>query len=248
MRVQRLEKIVVLIGIIIVIGMILQAERIRAEPLGPTTFETLGSSRRSDPPAASIEAVAGNVTELRINAVTVTKSWAGYYGNVTGTIVLDDANNNSMYTWDIDYLIGEVYAARKIADFSSANIMCANRTHVEEEETNLSIGSTDKDGVNETFRYKTHPSFYVGTKLFASDSCNYTVSTYVDDAEDPSRTFNETLLYDKSNSQIIYLSLLTNDQDGFKSDNQKYDFQMLVGEDGHDNSDTTTYYFYVELQ
>ncbi len=221
----------------------------KAEPLGPTTLSVVESSRRTNFPVATIEAQAGNVTELLINATTVTKAWAGYYGNVTGTITLDDARNNTLYKWDIDRVVGEIYAARSPADFSSASIRCANSTNVQSEETALNIGPADRDGVNETFTYTTHPAFYVGSKFFAQDECNYTVSTYVNDQQDSARTFNETLLYDATNDQIVYMAILANNQDGFKiGSGDIYDFQMLVGEDGHGNTATTTYYFYVELE
>jgi len=47
-----------------------------------------GSSERMQPKAgASVPAQAGNVTELTINATSVTKAWQGYYGNVSGRLV-----------------------------------------------------------------------------------------------------------------------------------------------------------------
>ncbi|NOZ80371.1 MAG: hypothetical protein GXP63_01750 [DPANN group archaeon] len=241
------------IGIVTVIGLAvvlsIAGSLVWAAPGNPAGFEVVGSSRRNTTfPTASVEAIAGNVTELRITSTTTTKTWAGYYGNVTGTIVLDDALNNSMFSWNLDEAAGEVYAARGSVDFSSGNIICANATHIQQEENNLSVSPTAKDGVNETFAYTTHPAFMVGDASFSSDQCGYTASTYVNDGVDSSRTFNETLLYDKADNLTVYMALLTSKQDGFKIGTDKYDFQMLVGEDGHGNTDTTTYYFYVELQ
>ena len=63
------------------------------------------------------------------------------------------------------------------------------------------------------------------------------------------RNFNETLLYSISEADLIYTALITRGgADGFKSNNDNYDFQMLVAEDGHQgDTSTTNYYFYVEL-
>lgn len=220
-----------------------------ADPTPPAQFQVVNSSRRNTSfPAVTHEAIAGNVTEIIITSITTTQTWAGYYGNVTGSIVLDDAQSNSLYSWDLDEATGEVYAARGALDFTSGNIICANSTHIQQEENNLSVTATAKDGVNETFIYNTHPGFMVGDTIIAADECNYTASTYVNDGVDITRTFNETILHDKTNNLTIYTALLTNAQDGFKIGGERYDFQMLVGEDGHGNTDTTTYYFYVELQ
>jgi hypothetical protein len=57
--------------------------------------------------------------------------------------------------------------------------------------------------------------------------------------------FYEVLLADGA-SNIIYTSLLQQNMIGFNSN--AYDFQMIVGEDGHDgDTSTSTYYFYAEI-
>ncbi len=223
------------------------------DPAGPEGLATLNTSRRITGAARSVQAQAGNVSELSINTTTITQGWQGYYGNISGTIVLDDALNNSMYTWDLADPEGEVYASRNNSiNWTSGNVICANITHVESEESaldfNLGIGQ-DVDGINETFGETTHPAFNVSSTGFLADQCDFTVSTYVDDAPDASRNFNETLLYSMSDSSLIYVALIVQGgADGFKSGNENYDFQMLVAEDGHQGDSTATnYYFYVEI-
>ncbi len=239
---------IVFIVIIISCLMLEMIKMADAQPVGPDTLNVVSTSRREVTPASTVQALAGNVTELFINATMTTRSWQGYYGNVSGTITLDDANNNTMYSWDLAAPQGEIYAARSTIDFSTGNIMCANTTTVQEEENNLSIGSSDKDGVDETFSYTTHPEFYVGMNYFQEDECNYTMSPYVNDKPDSARRFNETLLYDKSHDEIVYTALINPNSEGFKVGGEYYDFEMLVGEDGHTDSLPTTYYFYVELE
>jgi hypothetical protein len=136
-------------------------------------------------------------------------------------------------------------------NWGSTNIICANITHIESEETTLNFnsGGQSTDGINETFRFTSHPAFGVSANNFAADDCGFTVSTYVNDAPGV-RSFNETLLYSTSDTSLIYASLIfPGGSDGFKTGTDGHDFQMLVAEDGHGTDvNPTNYYFYVELE
>ena len=245
---MRLHSIIwVVLLLVLVIG-------VAAAPTGPDNLDVTSSSRRTLTATATAPAQAGNVSELKINTTTVTQGWQGYYGNITGTIVLDDASNNSMYTWDLADPEGEIYATRDNdgINWASGNIICANISHIESEESTLNFNKgvgQDVDGINETFKEITHPAFNVSNTGFISNQCNFSVSTYVDDAVDASRKFNETLLYSKSDGYLIYTAFIVQGgADGFKTGTTKYDFQMLVAEDGHQgDTSTTDYYFYVEI-
>src|SRR3989339_761148 len=83
-----------------------------ATPIGPSSLQVLNSSSRTLPPTSnsSIDARGGNVTQVNIDALSITKTWQGYYGNITGNIHLDDAANQSFYIWGNGTLTGEVYA------------------------------------------------------------------------------------------------------------------------------------------
>ena len=224
------------------------------QPAPPTTLSEAIIQRGYTASAATAPAYAGNVTQLDIVSQTITQGWQGYYGQVSGTIVLDDSQNNSIYAWDIASPEGEIYATRSAASitWTAGNVVCANITHVGTEETALNFnldGGQDADGINETFSYSTHQGFNVSAKGFEPGECNFTVSTYVNDTAPGGnypRAFNETLLYSRSESAMVYAALLNNDQYGFNE--SLWDFQMLVAEDGHQSDTTsTTYYFYVEL-
>ena len=249
MRSSKLNWVVLVLVVITWLAVSVLAD----DPAGPEDLATLNTSRRTTGAARSVQAQAGNVSELSINTTTITQGWQGYYGNISGTIVLDDALNNSMYTWDLADPEGEVYASRNDSiNWTSGNIICANTTHVESEGSalNFNLGTgQDVDGINETFSETTHPAFNVSSTGFASGACGFTVSTYVDDAPDASRIFNETLLYSISDSSLIYVALIVQGgADGFKSGSENYDFQLLVAEDGHQgDTSTTDYYFYVEI-
>ena len=235
-----------LVGLVLVLALF----NVRAEPQAPTDLSVVTSSRRQASGVATVPAYAGNVTELDIDASIVTQGWQAYYGQVSGTIVLDDANNNSVYTWSLTSPEGEIYATRNdtVINWTASNIVCANLTHIEAEESALNFnfdGNQDADGINETFTYTTHPGFNVSAEGFEPDECPFTVSTYVNDSAG-TRSFNETLLYSSSEDTLVYMSLLNDDAYGFNY--TQWDFQMLVAEDGHSgDTATTTYYFYVEL-
>jgi len=220
----------------------------RADPINPLVLDELSDSRRGMPSAKSVQAQAGNISELNISAIVVTKTWQGYFGNVTGRIVLDNANNLSMYDWDIASPEGEIYASNdSISSWSS--IKCFNYS-AHSPELNLSHVEAhldcagDADGVNETFSVQNHPEFYVGTKKIDADSC-WSTQTYVNDGS--ASNFYEVLLLEPTSNALVYTSLLNSSQLGF--DNTATDFQLLVGENGHGTaaSSTTPYYFYVEI-
>ncbi len=228
-------------------------------PEGPTNITVINSTRRSAAAAASVSASAGNVTQINLDGTTVTQTWQGYYGNITGTITLDDSTNNTLYDWNLANPKGEIYASTSSSiDFSQDNIICYNfssdvpaaYTSLSEFETSLGLDSADVDGVNETFlEYQNHSSFYTGTN-FVNGSMGANcpnVRLYNSTEESTEGLFEEILLYDLANHEVLYTSIIEDDEIGFT--NYSMDFQMIVGEDGHSgDNNPTTYYFYIELE
>jgi hypothetical protein len=216
-----------------------------AAPTGPSSVTNIGSSRYSSPGGANVSALAGNVTEINFVANTITNTWQGYYGNITGTIVLGNANNQSMYNWNLSSPSGQVYATRTSSVPIWASVVCANQVNVTAEDTALGVNvSVDQDSVNKTFLNTTSfNTFYVGAKNINTTQNCRAVNLFNGTAA-PSSNFQEVLLNDGTN--MIYTALISQDANGF--DNRTHDFQMLVGENGH-NADTTAtpYYFYLEL-
>ena len=228
-----------------------------AAPYGPRSVDVLGSDRRTEfnESVSSKEAQAGNVTRLRINTSTLTDRWQGYYGNITGIVTLQDANGFRLYEWGNDDTvtpIGEVYASNNtVGDWT--RVFCVNLTANSSNTTlygpNATIleglygaGLTDRDGIDETFT--AFANITIGSKTM---NCS-AIQVYNGSAS-PSYNWNETLLYENATIEettrsIIYAAQVAQNQNGFN--NNTWDFQMIVGENG-DISTTTTYYFYVEL-
>ena len=215
---------------------------ISAQPYGGNV--TAGESSRFNASIAPTMAYAqaGNVTQLSIDGTALTTSWQGFYGNVTGTLILGDANGNKFYTWgNLSSPSGEVYASRSNS-VTWASIDCASIANITAEQTYLGQTAADPDSVTNTYTLTSHPSFLVGaTNLTGCYSTKAYNSSGVQ-----GNGFWQVLLDDKTNS--VYTTLLDNNPEtGFN--NKPWDFQLLVGENGKvGNEAATPYYFYVELQ
>lgn len=216
--------------------------------VGQSERRTIGAS------GIPVQAQAGNVTALNINATRITDRWQGYYGNVSGTITLDDAFNNSMYAWSMANPEGEIYASNgSVSDWST--VFCFNFSNSKNNDLNkvqkfngtdvenaLGMDANDADGIDETFNETYTGSFNIGSSVsITGDSGCSLVSLYVNDEVDK-LNFNETILTD--NNSMIYTTVLEQSANGFSGSN--LDFQLIVGENG-DVTEATQYYFYIEL-
>ena len=215
----------------------------------------------------SIEAYAGNISQLTIFGRSQTKHWQGYYGEVTGIIVLDDAQNWTLYDWPNPEPKGEIYATSNETTPNWMTIACFNYTfgadgaglgNVSYWEGRHDIVWNDVDGIDETFNMTTHPTLDIGEFTIQADSCPSTF-THINDYFQ-SEDFVEVLLADDA-GQLIFTTIIENKDTANNTDPVGYngvthDFQMLVAEDGTSrtgpggtrNQDTTTYWFYLDLQ
>jgi len=217
-----------------------------AAPTGPSDITPVSSSRYPIDAASNVSAIAGNVTELTFTANAVTNTWQGYYGNITGSILLGDSNNKTLYDWTSASPNGEIYATRSAALPNWAIIQCANDIQIAQEDNDLQVNaSVDQDAVNRTFLNTTSfNTFYVGSVNINSTQNCYAVNLH-NSTGLPSSDFQEVLLND-GGAIPIYTALIKQDASGF--DGNTHDFEMLVGENGHNGDITSTpYYFYVEL-
>ena len=213
-----------------------------ADPVGPDTITPTSKGRRANSAAQNLSAYAGNVTELIISSTTVTDVWQGYFGNISGTVVLDDANNKSMYAWQDLSPSGEIFAVRTSNAVTWASIECADLPAITAEETALNIADLEKDGINETFNKTSTTDIYVGSQPVAD--CTFSQFLYENDAAATQSNFEELLLHD--GTYMVYTAIINQDKTGY--DNAAHDFQLMVPEDGHNgDTATTNYYFYVEL-
>jgi hypothetical protein len=250
------QRHIVLIWALVFLGV---ASFVIADPQSPSTLSPQGTStlNTSDYGLRTANAIAGNITSLVLTAIGQTKAWQGYYGNVSGTITLDDAQNFTFYNWSSAEPQGQIYATlnssitwSSVDCFEYIDGVFANRTTIE---NYYGIQTDDPDGINETFNDTNHPSFTVGSRTMTG--CP---TTYVFQSDNGQRAnFVNVLLYDNTSAVNstgwIYTSIIENDQAGVTTDLACYngapcDFQILVNDDGHGTDTATTlYYFWVEL-
>ena len=213
-------------------------------PFGASNVTSISNSSSTPDLPVGVPAVAGNVTELNIQGFSVTQTWQGYFGNITGTIMLADSSDNVMYNWSVADPEGEIYASRQNS-VDWPNVQCFNWTENGTWlESDFNIPSDSVDGVDETFNQYDHPLVYTNNILINENSC---MSTNIYDSGGAQNNYyDEVLLWD--GNDIIFTSLIEKENIlGF--DGRDHDFQMLVLDDGHGvDVDTTTYYFYLELQ
>ncbi len=230
----------------------LSAALVSADPSGPNIFTIVNSSRAPLTQASSLVAWAGNITQLNIAGSSTTKSWAGYFGNVSGYLTLSDSNNRSLFNWTSATPLGEIYATTsQTINWSQGNIRCWNFTQTTglvnltqlENEFNISPG--DGDGVDETFSFSgVHSGFFTGLNEVTANTCPR-VSLFNGTGVSGQTTFQEVILEDQTYNKTIFATPIENNKLGFT--NELTDFELIVPEDGHYDSNPTTYYFYVEI-
>ena len=223
-----------------------------ATPEGPTVTYVSNSTRAVNASAivnitggASLNTSGGYIFAINLNAFQTNSRWKAYYGNVTGTLTLDDAAGSTIYRWPISStLTGNVYATRSATTVTWASINCASVAQIETE--NNAISHTNpNDNITQTFNSTNHTSFTVAGATLSN--CRST-STFVNDNpqnQSYNDTFPEIVAYD--GTSIVYATRIETNKNNYAT--VPSDFQLLLPENGLANwASSIAYYFYVELQ
>ncbi len=236
---MRLNKLLLITAIIFLAVFLFNAI---AEPSAPTTINVGSNFTANVSVGALLNTSGGIISTVTINTSTINYKWKGFVGNITGTYGLLDSSLNSLFTWEIATLTGEVYATRNSSLINWANIGCMGNNILSYEQKELNITDSDIDSINRTFSGTTHSQFYVGTTQIAQNTCR-AVGLNVNNTIQSS-TFQEVLLTDGSN--LVYTALIENSTYGFNGN--FYDFQIIVAENALEGYQASIpYYFYVEL-
>ena len=233
-----------LLVVAVALSLLLLSGTVLAAPSPATSLTRVASSRRdlSTLPNQQVNAQAGNVTQLSISALAITKTWQGYYGNFSGAIVLANSNNNTFYNWSMASASGKIFATRNSSTVFTA-VNCTTTLQRGLEETALGVTAGDADSVARTFTGNTHPAFTVGLQNITANSCNATNAFGSSGAQ--TTNFYQVLLSDTSNN-TVYTTIMNGSKAGF--DGTNWDFELLVGQNGHAGGPTVTpYYFFVEV-
>lgn len=262
---------IIMLLFVIFISLIIFVSISSALPTGPTVTVYGNSSKATAAGTKINSSVNGTISPggfiftTALNSLQQNTRWKAYVGNVTGTLTLDDAQDNTIFQWSLSTVTGEVYATRASGTINWSGINCtwrgervpfyneSNRT-VEETE-NLALSHTNKDdNITTTFRYANHSQIVVGSIIIPKNTC-FALNTWQNDraqvfADSNNANFTQVILYDGTNTtngNIVYETKIENDMTGYRSDST-YDFQILLPENGANGfSSSTAYYFYVEL-
>jgi hypothetical protein len=245
------KEFIVLLSMFILVASFASFVFAQTQPEGPDTI-TYNTSRPTAKSVPTIGAQAGNVTALDITHERITEAWQAYYGNITGTIVLDDANNVTFYDWSLPDPTGEIYAVNSSATVSWTKVYCMNLSHLRPNNgsgggsgeagrvvyninmsqielnfgINNSLGGTadDSDGLNETFNDTFDGNFDVGAiNIDITDGCS---EAHPFQDENHNTDWDEILLTD--NSSLIFTAIIRSDQDMYKTSGAKLQVVKLL--------------------
>ena len=235
------RKLVILGLALILLGAVVA---VRAIPEGATVAVGTPKTKNATIPS-NVTADGGNITEVNISSTTQTQSWQGFWGQVNGSLVLQDAAAFTFFSWNISNLSGEVYASRR-DNINFANIFPQNNCSID----NVLTGFAFADSVNNTFTNNSNKAVQVGLVLInASTAC--AVFTYVNSTAQ-STFFHEMILTDNPNNTTnasvggntsVYTTILESNIAGYNGD--LHDYQLLVPV--NKTAGINIYSFYAEL-
>jgi len=210
---------------IILFGFVFLTTAQQGATVTPGTPETW-----SGPSPGSTTAEGGNITEVNMSGVSQTIHWQGFWGQVSGSIALKDASNNTMYNWTVATVSGNVYTSNDSTGITWSNLMEGDDSDCD------NIVGTGADSCTNTFGPSTKTFTVAGSDITTVpivQTFNYTGSG----------TFDEGILEDSGGSgPWVYVATIYNNANTFK--NGAADFQMIVPVNG---TNTVTYYFWLEL-
>ena len=263
-RVNEMQKINVYV-VVSVLLFILCISYVLAVPVGPTVTFVSNTTKTasngsiingSGTDSSNPDKAGGYIFTINLDSTQQNSRWKAYVGNVTGTLTLDDADDFTIYDWTITTsLNGEVYATRTSGSVNWTGIRCSfdNSTYWEMQRMNH---TNSNDNISTTFNDTDNSEFFVGDVQISASTCP-TINLYINGTSDLSDNFEEVLLYDGDTNitltndtefkNLVYVSIIEEDEIGYRTNNT-YDFQMILPEVGLDSwTESTAYYFYVEL-
>jgi hypothetical protein len=261
------NKVLAIIALSVIVALISYCY---AVPIGPTVTYRYNTTKATaggrlvnytGNDTTSPSTAGGFIFTINLASEQQNSRWKGYVGNVTGTLVLDDADGYSLYDWQqTTATAGYIFATRASGTINWSRINCSNNGSTTAEMLYLQHTNNPTDNISRTFNNSNNAGFSVGTVSIAANSCP-TTNLYVNASFPEYDQFEEMVLYDGPTTyditayptgfrNIVFAAKIEQDKDGYRAalDNQTYDFEMILPE----NASTTwqssiPYYFYVEL-
>ncbi len=238
-EIEALRVLVVLLTIVAIFSF--GAIMVSAAPNRPTITHISNETYGGNSGGSVINISGGYVATINLSTSVQNPHWKAFVGWVNGAFTLQDASGSTIYDWDLTSTNGQVYATRNSSTIQWSSIACATPTQIESENVAMNHSNVD-DNITATFDSQNSNAFYVGAIPITLGSCS-ALNTYVDNVSQ-STDFEEVVLSDSSS--IVYSTLIEDMADGY--DENDYDFQMLVPENGAQGFEgATAYYLYVEV-
>jgi hypothetical protein len=229
--------------LVLVLGTLLTAA-ISAIPEG-ATLATGPPQTKNASVVNNVTADGGNITEVNITSTTQTSSWQGFWGQVNGTLVLQDAAGFNFYSWNVTNVSGEVYASLDGA-INFGLIFPENNCSRD----NWLTGFDKSDSVNSTFTNNSNRAVNIGiVEINASTACS--TFTYVNGSA-TSVFFHELIVTDDPNNRTnasvggntsVYVAIIEPQIAGYNRD--LHDYQLIVPVNS--TAGFNTYAFYAEI-
>lgn len=190
--------------------------------------------------AGSDTTEGGNITEVNVSSVSLTDRWASYWGNVSGSVVLDDdGTGNAVYIWAVDPLNGGEICVSTNSSFAFAAATSATALQLD---TAWAFGAATDNATNTYNSQCGQPLNFtqadVPATTAAANMTQYGASTFL------SCAINDGVGTTKTN-----FAFCTNLQDvasGLNYNGLPANYELMVPTDDAPAA-TETYYFYLEL-
>jgi hypothetical protein len=168
-----------------------------------------------------------------ITSNATTSIWQGYYGNLTGSIVLANAGGKIMYSWTLSTVTGQIYAAKNPTMTASnwTNLTVRNGSQID---SDFDLG-TSSDNATNTFTSNV-PITVAGVSLSGDDTAAKTYDNVQAPVWNTVAMANTTAAADN----YVFAGVINKNSTAFDSSTK--DFQMIVPA-----KTSTPYYFYLEL-
>ncbi|WP_414838024.1 hypothetical protein ACK3SF_01330 [Candidatus Nanosalina sp. VS9-1] len=197
-------------------------------PAGTTIDEGQTLDEYFNSQEQSVDLDGGNVTAANLSAEQSTDSWAGLYGNATGSLVLGTGDSGSvLYNWD---------ASAENVFASSASVTWTNLTNgtAEDVDSYYSFLSGSDNAVN---------TFTSGNTTITLDGEDYKGETAMTNNDAGSGAWSTVALLDNSSEKNpVFTGIVGEDATAFNGDSADYQL-ILPAEDDSVNS----FNMYLEL-
>ncbi len=208
--------------------MILAAYVVVGAPVSGTIEEGAQETAGAAGAAGQVTTEGGNITEVNVSGEQITSRWTGFYGEVSGNVSLEDANNNVFYYWSV-------------SDVTNATVYAANET-VSSWSLSAAAAGDMPDNLQETAP-DNFANTFGSTEEFKSASMTVGATPFASTWSDGSAGNLKTYALKDGDNALIFAGKAIADESSFKGGGDTVDYQILAA--GYESG--VTYNFYLEL-